>query len=139
MTKAGSGNQVIGNFIGLNAAGTVALANSTEGVLLEDTDGATIGGTVAGQGNRIAFNGQRGLPSISTAKTTVSWSSIFSNGQLAIDLGLDGVSDDDAGDADSGANDKQNKPVLAGAILKSDNRIETEAVLLKHTQHNLPH
>jgi len=131
LTETGSGNQVIGNFIGLNAAGTSALANGANGILVENADGNTIGGTAVGQGNRIAFNSQRGVAVDSDSQNNrILGNGIFSNGQLGIDLGLDGVNEDDFGDADSGANDKQNKPVLAGAILKPDNRIETQVVLL---------
>lgn len=133
LTETGSGNQVIGNFIGLNAAGSGALANGASGILVENADGNTIGGIAAGQGNRIAFNGQRGVAVDSDSQNNrILGNSIFSNGQLGIDLGLDGVNEDDFGDADSGANDQQNKPVLAGAILKVDNRIETQVVLLSN-------
>ena len=51
-------NQLLGNFIGANAAGTVGLGNAGDGVFV--TGGAssnTIGGTVAGAGNVISANG----------------------------------------------------------------------------------
>ncbi len=55
--KGTSGNLVEGNFIGTNAAGTGALGNSADGVRIDTGALAnTIGGTVAGSGNRIAYN-----------------------------------------------------------------------------------
>ena len=41
--------------------------------------------------------------------------SIHSNGELGIDLGLDGVTANDANDADVGANNLQNFPIVASA------------------------
>ncbi|MFZ4656620.1 MAG: DUF4397 domain-containing protein [Caldilineaceae bacterium] len=131
LTETGSGNQVIGNLIGLNAAGTDALANSVNGILLEAADGNTIGGTTAGAGNRIAFNSQRGVAvDAGSQQNRILGNQIFSSGQLGIDLGMDGVTADDNGDSDSGANDLQNKPVLSGAFLKADGRTETEVVMI---------
>ncbi len=55
----GSTNSVIyGNYIGLNAAGTGAIANGTSGVFVSDTDttGTIIGGTSSGQRNIISGN-----------------------------------------------------------------------------------
>lgn len=131
LTETGSGNQVIGNFIGLNAAGTGALANVDNGILIEAADGNTIGGTTSGVGNRIAFNSARGVAvDANSQNNRILGNQIFSNGQLGIDLGMDGVTADDNGDSDSGANDLQNKPVLSGAFLKADGRTETEVVMI---------
>lgn len=130
LTETGSGNQVIGNFIGLNAAGTGALANVDNGILIENGSGNTIGGISAGQGNRIAFNSKNGIAIIDNSQNNrILGNSSFSNGQLAIDLGRDGVTANDNGDPDSGPNGKQNQPILSGAFLKVDNRTETEAVI----------
>ncbi len=130
LIKAGANNQVIGNFIGLNTAGNAGIPNTTHGILLEDSSGNTIGGDSNGAGNRIAFNTRIGVAvNAGSRNNRILGNQIFSNGQLGIDLGLDGVTADDLFDNDSGANDKQNKPVLSGALLRTDNRIETEAVL----------
>ena len=113
-------NTVRGNLIGTNAAGTGALGNSWAGVIVNG-QGATdnvIGGTSAGQGNTVAFNGAMGV-SITCCTTPVRNSvlgnSVHSNGGLGIDLDNNNVTPNDAGDADSGTNDLQNYPVLASA------------------------
>src|SRR5262249_14619750 len=51
---------VQGNFIGTNAAGTAALANSGDGVSLEGTNNV-IGGTIAGTRNVISGNAGAGV------------------------------------------------------------------------------
>src|SRR5262249_28113554 len=50
------GNVIQGNFIGTDVTGAHALGNQGVGVVVND-DANTIGGTVAGAGNIIAFNG----------------------------------------------------------------------------------
>jgi hypothetical protein len=50
-----TGNQVVGNYIGTDASGTVALGN-VSGVTIFFADGNTIGGTATGSGNLIAGN-----------------------------------------------------------------------------------
>ncbi|MDQ3247989.1 MAG: Ig-like domain-containing protein, partial [Chloroflexota bacterium] len=130
LIDAGSNNAVIGNFIGLNAAGSGGLPNATDGILLENSDGNTIGGTANGEGNRIAFNLENGVAVTANSQNNrMLGNQIFSNGKLGIDLGRDGLTANDNGDGDSGANDKQNHPILSGAFLTADNRIDTEVVL----------
>ena len=110
-----TGNTVAGNFIGTDKNGSGPLPNSAHGVII--TAGAsinTIGGIAPGQGNVIAFNNVAGITVASSSTSNVflgnSW---FSNGALGIDLGTDGVTPNDAGDADTGANNLQNYPVLS--------------------------
>jgi hypothetical protein len=52
---------VAGNFIGLNAAGTGALANGTGITINGDATNNTIGGTLAGMGNVISGNNGNGV------------------------------------------------------------------------------
>ncbi len=127
----GSNNNVVaGNAIGTDAAGTGALGNVLEGVFIwQDPDsgnltgpsGNTIGGTAAGAGNVIAFNGQTGIkvglsPADASTDNQFLGNSIFGNAGIGIDLGGDGPTANDPGDADAGANDLQNYPVLTSAL-----------------------
>jgi hypothetical protein len=64
-----SGNQVQGNLIGLNAAGTAALGNN-DGVLINfGARNNTIGGTAAGAGNVIGGNRAEGVQIADAAST----------------------------------------------------------------------
>ena len=114
-------NRVQGNFIGTNAAGT-SLGNAGDGVqIFLSAANNTIGGAGAGEGNVIAFNGNRGvsLQSTAGAGNRISGNSIHSNGTptnfLGIDLGANDVTANDAGDGDTGANNLQNFPVITSA------------------------
>jgi CSLREA domain-containing protein len=59
-TGAGLDNVIEGNYIGVNAAGTAPLGNSSEGIRVTGT-GNRIGGTATGAGNVISGNGRSGL------------------------------------------------------------------------------
>ncbi len=62
VNAAPGGNQVQGNYIGTNAAGTLALGNSGNGIgLLSNASNHTIGGTTAGARNIISGNGSTGV------------------------------------------------------------------------------
>ena len=114
----GASNAIRGNLIGLNAAGNGPLPNATYGVLVREGSDNAVGGAGAGEGNTIAFNGAAGvLVGSFTSGNPVRGNSIFSNGRLGIDLldlnsGAEGVTADDAGDADDGGNRLQNFPVV---------------------------
>lgn len=110
-----TGNQVQGNFIGTQADGTSPLGNSFHGVLIRvgfGTPGNAIGGTASGAGNAIAFNGGDGVFVESSTGNAIRRNSIFSNSGLGIDLGTNGVTLNDAGDGDTGANKLQNFPIV---------------------------
>jgi hypothetical protein len=125
-----TGNVVRGNFIGTDAGGTNPLGNTSDGVIIGDAAAFTapvtgtalnnvVGGTADNpQGNVIAFNGGRGVRVFSDASVgnSISFNNIFGNGALGIDLGALGVTPNDAGDADTGANNLQNFPVLSSAV-----------------------
>jgi CSLREA domain-containing protein len=119
-----TGNKIEGNFIGTNASGNGALGNGLDGVQVAGADDNTVGGTVAGAGNRIGHNGAAGVsvivngafgPEGATGNRVLS-NSIFQNAGLGIDLGATGVTANDTKDPDTGANDLQNIPVIASAI-----------------------
>ncbi|MEG4971914.1 DUF4347 domain-containing protein, partial [Microcoleus sp. K4-B3] len=111
-----TGNTLRGNFIGVAANGTSPLGNSSIGVQI--TAAATnnaIGGTAAGEGNIIANNGNIGVAVASGTGNSIQNNSIFANLGIGIDLSNNGITANDAGDADTGANNLQNTPVLTTA------------------------
>jgi parallel beta-helix repeat protein len=109
-----TGNIIQGNFIGVAFNGATPLANAQQGVFIfNNASGNSIGGTAAGQGNRIAFNTLNGvLIDTGAINNGIQSNLIFSNGQLGIDLNNDGVTPNDANDGDAGANNLQNFPVI---------------------------
>jgi hypothetical protein len=116
-----TGNQVFGNFIGTNAINASNLGNSGFGVFV-NAPGNFVGGTVSGQGNAIAFNGQEGVVIAGNSSTAnrILRNSIFSNGGLGIDLiggteNAAGATANDAKDPDTGPNTLQNRPVLTSS------------------------
>ena len=136
-----TGNLVQGNFIGTDVTGTAALPHGDGGqgnlrggvTIVDGASNNTIGGTVTGAGNIIAFNnsafgfggggGGGGIVVESGTGNTILSNSIFSNVGLGIDLVRDGVTANDLGDGDTGANDLQNFPVLA-SVYKGSTIIE---------------
>ncbi|HMX28129.1 MAG TPA: SBBP repeat-containing protein, partial [Blastocatellia bacterium] len=118
-------NVVQGNFIGTGTEGE-AFGNG-DGVCLNSANN-TIGGTVTGAGNLIAFNTGVGVNVAGTSTSTgnrVLGNFIFGNGQLGINLGSAGVSvnPNDAGDSDVGPNGFQNFPVLTSASLAGNSTV----------------
>lgn len=110
-----TGNRVQGNRIGTRADGTTSLPNGSQGVrVLNNAHNNTIGGA-AGAGNIIAFNLGAGVLIESGSANNIQSNAIFSNGGLGIDLAPVGVTPNDAGDGDSGANLLQNFPVLTSS------------------------
>jgi hypothetical protein len=111
-----TGNVVIGNFIGTNSGGTLDLGNVVDGITINNAPNTTIGGTQAGAGNLIAGNDRNGVTVQGTFAVGVGIlnNRIHSNAALGIDLAANGVTPNDAGDADTGANNLQNFPVLTG-------------------------
>ncbi|HMZ20039.1 MAG TPA: choice-of-anchor Q domain-containing protein, partial [Blastocatellia bacterium] len=107
-------NFVQGNYIGTDAGGTTGLPNGGNGLNIISAANNTIGGTVAGAVNIIAFNGGAGvnINSAGAINNSVLGNSIFSNSTLGVDLGNNGLTPNDAGDADTGINNLQNFPVL---------------------------
>jgi uncharacterized repeat protein (TIGR01451 family) len=109
---SGPGNQVQGNFIGTDVNGTAALGNSGDGVVVSGALNNTIGNQAAGAGNVIAFSGLNGVHVSGGTGNVFLSNSIFSNTGLGIELGDDGVTPNDPGDGDTGANNLQNFPLL---------------------------
>jgi len=128
------GNFIQGNIIGADITGAQSLGNL--GGIVINGPGNTVGGTTAGAGNIIAFNGAMcaspndigvaitgGTSAINNA---ILGNSIFSNGGLGIDLiggteGTCGVTANEHCDPDLGPNDLQNYPVITSASASGGN------------------
>jgi hypothetical protein len=117
------GNIIQGNIIGANATLTAPVPNFQHGVAIGNGSNNIVGGTGAGEGNVIAFSGYNGVvvaTNATAAGNAIRGNSIFANGHLnhpsgvtlGIDLGNNGVTPNDAGDGDNGANKLQNFPVV---------------------------
>jgi hypothetical protein len=102
------------NKVGVGANGITALGNAAAGIDLSTSD-STVGGTNLADANVIAYNGKAGVSISGGNHTAVLGNSFFGNNALAIDLGGNGRTSNDAGDADPGPNDLQNFPQISGA------------------------
>ena len=118
-------NLVQGNTIGLSVTGApIGNGIGFPGVLVYDgAQSNAIGGQSAGAGNIIASNTGPGvaLADAMTIRNVINRNSIFSNGQIGIDLSYDGVTPNDSCDADAGPNNLQNFPILTSAIYSGGN------------------
>ncbi len=114
-----SQTRVLGNRIGTTAGGKGALGNGLDGVAISGSNDSSsnnvLGDSFSGGSNTIAFNGGDGVNISGGLRNAIDGNSIFSNAELGIDLADDGPTANDPGDADSGPNDLQNKPVLTAA------------------------
>jgi parallel beta-helix repeat protein len=120
-----TGNLVQGNVIGADTTGA-ALGNNGAGVAIAGgASNNTVGGTDPGAGNTIAFNQGKGVAILSGTGNRVSSNAIFDNAGLGIDLNNNGVTANDPGDADTGANHLQNFPVLLRASTVAGNTVLT--------------
>ncbi|KAA2241371.1 DUF11 domain-containing protein [Chitinophaga agrisoli] len=122
------GNSFVRNTITDNVGTAIVLDGSSEAridsntitnnggaIQLRDLATATMGrNTISGNAKGIMLAGTgTGSP--------ISANSIFSNTGLGIDLGNDGVTPNDAGDADTGPNNLQNFPVLTAVNTSGGN------------------
>ena len=104
-------NVVAYNRIGTNADRNEPLPNDV-GVMLEGDDNTVMDNLISGnrqEGVLMDGDGNRLLSNRIVSNT------IFGNGRLGIDLGNDGVTWNDLGDVDTGANNLQNFPLLISA------------------------
>jgi len=128
-----TGITVRNNYIGTDVNGTNCLGNLLDGVVVNR---GAVSHTVAD--NLITCNGRNGVnipnagaidPAI---RIEVTDNSIFANTLLGIDLGEPGITANDPGDPDGGANFQQNFPVLTsfglGAQLVADASLRKTAV-----------
>lgn len=109
------------NFVGTDKTGTLALPNGQIGIRIDGANGVLVGGTNSGDGNVIAYNLFRGASVITNTpgggvRNSFLGNLIYSNQTLGLDLGLNGATPNDvAPDADTGANNLQNFPVIISA------------------------
>ena len=103
-------------FLGYAAAAGAGGLNLPHGMALA---------TITTPGNTIAFNTGAGISILgaTTLANSLQANSIHSNGGLGIDLGGDGVTVNDAGDADVGPGNLLNMPVLTSATNGSTTRL----------------
>ena len=122
IVNSASGNQVMGNFIGTKADGVSPLNNYAGINLANQASNNTIGGTLPGAGNVIASNiGVGVFVAPLCVNNAILGNSMVNNGSIGIDLYngvLGGVTpnDNNTGDADTGANNLQNFPVLTSVV-----------------------
>jgi hypothetical protein len=116
-----TGNIVRGNYIGTDETGNANLPNNTPGVVVLDGSNNVIGGLDANNtaGNVIRNNLGDGIQIVAGTNNKLRINRIDSNTGLAINLGVDVVTANDAGDGDTGPNGLQNSPVLSGAVLNA--------------------
>ena len=120
-----SSNEIAGNLIGTEVTGTGPLGNGFAGITLLGGSNNLIGTNGDGQSdaleaNTIAFNTLDGIDVSAGTGNRISENSIFANGDLGIDLGNDGPTANDGGDADPGANNLQNTPIITNAAFDGD-------------------
>jgi PKD domain/Right handed beta helix region/FG-GAP repeat len=121
LDSGSSGTQILGNLIGTDAAGTGALGNGGGGIINGGSSGNVIGGLTSAARNVIAFNAGAGVEIGTGTGNSILGNSIFGNAALGIDIDADGVTPNDAGDGDTGANDLQNFPIITSAITNAGN------------------
>jgi Right handed beta helix region len=112
-------NTVQGNLIGIGADDSPLGNSGGFGVSITGSSNQ-IGGVNPGEYNRIANNGSGGVDVASGAGNRIQRNQIHDNGGLGIDLGADGVTANDSGDGDAGANELQNYPVVTSANSAGD-------------------
>jgi parallel beta-helix repeat protein len=115
-------NTIFGNWIGTTASGAGALGNNGAGVWLENVGDNRVGYSTSTLANVIAHNVSAGISFTSLGNVTgnqLVGNRMYAN-LFGIDLGSYGVTYNDTGDYDSGANSLLNFPVLLGAESTGD-------------------
>lgn len=118
-----TGTLIHGNFIGTDVTSSVSGGQQGAGVFLaggaSDTE---IGGSPA-DGNTITLSGLGGITDAGVAIAAdagtghrIIGNSIYENSGLGIDLQSDGITPNDANDADAGPNLLQNFPIISQAV-----------------------
>jgi hypothetical protein len=119
-TDGKSGNHIYGNIIGTDVTVSKDVGNLLDGIMIEKADENVVGGNNAGEANIIAFNKQNGISIQTSIGNVIASNLIHSNHKLGIDLNRDGITPNDSGDVDGGANFLQNYPALSDVVLQED-------------------
>lgn len=69
---AGTGNTIVGNYIGVDKTGTVDMGNNNSGVYIIDTSSTTVGGTTSASINVISGNGDTGVTISNDGEPTIN-------------------------------------------------------------------
>jgi Dockerin type I domain len=119
--RLSNGNSVFGNMIGLADDGQSPAGNTQSGIRIEQASNTLIGydpqatvGSFPDAINLIAHNGTTGIAIIGDLSqgNQINQNYIFGHTQIAVDLGNDGATLNDATDSDVGPNGLQNFPVI---------------------------
>jgi len=125
-------NTIQGNSIGVDASGTSPLGNGQGGIYLGcQAHDNQVGGSAAGAGNLIAFNGSTGalvgagifVDAASSTGNAIRGNRIFSNHGLGIALGTASPIPNDSTDGDAGPNELQNFPIIVSSTTGASTHI----------------
>jgi len=118
LARGARNNQIVGNLIGTaDREGTSRWPNGGHGIAILGAQDTTIGGATPAAANTIAHNARAGVAiaegeDAPSHGNRIGCNAFFANGGLGIDLGNDGVTPNDVGDADEGPNALMNFPVV---------------------------
>lgn len=134
------GTDVGGSDAGLVLAGG---GNTVRGLGISHFGGDGIRLETAGSNriadNRISLNGRDGVRVLAGTGNAIVSNAIFGNAGLGIDLAGDGVTSNDADDADVGVNDLQNFPELTSASPFATGNMLAPQLAIRGVLHGMPH
>jgi hypothetical protein len=113
LNATATGNAILSNLIGTNTGIQQGIGNYGDGITIHSS-------TDTVRFNTIAFNNANGIFIAGGSQNTVTVNSIYSNGGMGIDLGPAGIAVNDSLDADTGANNLQNFPILDSSRVLGD-------------------
>jgi hypothetical protein len=98
--------------------GNIIANSANSGIRLEST-----GSNIQIIGNTIRNNAAFGVAIFNNTRAAIVGNRIFANGLIGIDLNDDWVTQNDAGDGDSGSNDLLNFPQITRAVVTAANQL----------------
>ena len=107
-----NGSLVWGNDIGPGAGAILTVGNTEAGIRIDGSNNLIGWFEDDDFANTVAGNGQAGIAVVSGTANTIGENAMHQNGGLGIDFGNTGVTANDLGDLDAGANSLLNFPVL---------------------------